>query len=70
MRGLPRLLFLAAAAAAIVWLLVKWSPDRPTTVQAPAAPAREATPPSSGAAPWTQEDRALWRETVDRRLGR
>lgn len=70
MRGLPRLLFLAAAAASIVWLLLKWSPDRPTTVQAPGTPATEAAAPSSGAQPWTQEDRAIWRETVDRRLGR
>jgi hypothetical protein len=70
MRGLPRLLFLAVAAAFIVWLLLRLSPDRPTTVQAPAARGGEAAPPSSGAAPWTQEDRAIWRETIDRRLGR
>ncbi len=70
MRGLPRLLFLAAAAAAIVWLFYRLSPDRPTTVQAPRTPATEAAAPSSGAQPWTQEDRAIWRETVDRRLGR
>ena len=70
MRGLPRLLLLAAAAAVIVWLLLKWSPDRPTTVQAPRAPATEAAAPSSSAQPWTQEDRAIWRETIDRRLGR
>ena len=70
MRGLPRLLFLAVAFGLIVWLLWKSSPDRPTTVQAPASPAGEAAPPATGAAPWTQEDRALWRETIDRRLGR
>ncbi|MCU0972327.1 MAG: hypothetical protein MUF57_11395 [Gammaproteobacteria bacterium] len=64
MRGLGRIFVLGVAAALIVWLLVKLTPDRPTTVQAPAAPAAEPATPSSG------EDRALWRETVDRRLGR
>jgi hypothetical protein len=70
MRGLPRLLFLAVAFGLIVWLLWKLSPDRRTTVQAPTAPAGEAAPPATVAPPWTQEDRALWRETIDRRLGR
>jgi hypothetical protein len=70
MRGLGRIFVLGVAAALIVWLLVKLTPDRPTTVQAPAAPAAEPATPSSGSQPWTQEDRALWRETVDRRLGR
>ncbi len=70
MRGLGRICVLGVAAGLIVWLLVKLTPDRPTTVQAPAAPAAEPATPSPGTQPWTQEDRALWRETVDRRLGR
>lgn len=68
MRGLPRLLFLAAAFGLIVWLLMRLSPDRPTTVQAPSRPSSEAPRAAPEAAPWTPEDRALWRETIDRRL--
>jgi hypothetical protein len=67
-RGLPRLLVLAAAAGLIVWLLVRLSPDRPTTVRAPSAPAGEIPRAAPDAAPWTQEDRAIWRDTLDRRL--
>jgi hypothetical protein len=68
MRGLSRLLFLAAAAGLIVWLLSRLSPDRPTTVQAPSAPAGETPRTADDAVPWTQEDRAIWRDTLERRL--
>jgi hypothetical protein len=68
MRRLPRLFILGVAAGLIVWLLLRLSPDRPTTVQAPAAPSGEAPRAGTDAAPWTQEDRVLWRETLDRRL--
>jgi hypothetical protein len=61
-------LFLGAAFVLVLWLLLRLSPDRPTTVQAPPAAAGEDRPGAAGTAPWTQEDRAIWRETVDRRL--
>ena len=68
MRRLPRLLVLGVAFGLIVWLLLRLSPDRPTTIQAPATPSGEDPRTDADAAPWTQEDRALWRETLDRRL--
>ena len=68
MRGLPRLLFFAAAIGLAVWVLFTLSPDRPTTLQAPAARSPEPEPPATETAPWTQEERAIWRETTDRRL--
>jgi hypothetical protein len=68
MRNLPRLFVLGVAFGLIVWLLLRLSPDRPTTVQAPATPAAEAPRTGQDSAPWSQEDRVLWRETLDRRL--
>lgn len=70
MRGVGRALFLLAVAGFFVWLFYVQRPDRPTALHtSPAsqgAPSGEAPPVQ----PWTQEDRALWRETVDRRLMR
>ena len=69
MRGnAGRALFLLTVACLFVWLFYTLRPDRPTTVQAP--PAGPAARPGGAAPaePWTQEDRAMWRETVDRRL--
>lgn len=70
MRGLPRLILIAAAFGLAVWFLLRLSPDRPTTVSAPGNPSSEAAQDPAPHEPWTREERAIWRETVDRRLGR
>jgi hypothetical protein len=70
MGGLPRLILIAAALGLAVWFLLRLSPDRPTTVSAPGSAGSEAAQEPDRHEPWTREDRAIWRETVDRRLGR
>jgi hypothetical protein len=68
MRGLPRLIVLGAALGLIVWFLFRLSPDRPTRVQAPAATSGQDARETPEATPRTPEDRAIWRDTIDRRL--
>ena len=70
MGGLPRLILIAAALGLAVWFLLQLSPDRPTTVSAPGSAGSEDAQEPARHEPWTREDRAIWRETVDRRLGR
>jgi len=70
MGGLPRLILIAAALGLAVWFLLRLSPDRPTTVSAPGSAGSEAAQEPARHEPWTREDQAIWRDTVDRRLGR
>lgn len=70
MGGLPRLILIAAALGLAVWFLLRLSPDRPTTVSTPGSAGSEAAQDPARHEPWTREDQAIWRDTVDRRLGR
>jgi len=70
MRGLPRLILLGTALALATWFLLRLSPDRPATISAPAAASGSDPQEPARHEPWTREEQAIWRETVDRRLGR
>ena len=68
MRGIGRLLFLLAVAGFFVWFFVSQQPDRQTTVHSPARPPAERPADPTPSQPWTQEERAVWRDSVDRRM--
>ncbi|MCG6967126.1 MAG: hypothetical protein LJE59_11505 [Chromatiaceae bacterium] len=66
-----KIIILGAAFVAMLWYAMRISPDAPATHHAPpdAASTGLGEKPE-GHEPWTKEDTAVWRDRVDRRLGR
>jgi hypothetical protein len=70
MQGLFRPIFLAVAFGVMLWLFLKLNPDRPATYQAPPTSASNDSGETFEHQGWTAEERAVWREGVNHRLGR
>ena len=70
MKGLMRLIVLGAAAALFAWFFLSLGPDRAATHQPRSSGTGDTPAEPSAREPWTQEDRAVWRDRVDQRLHR
>jgi hypothetical protein len=67
---LPRLLILAAAFGLMLWFFLKANPDQPATHRATGSVETSDPVEPTDTEHWTQEDWAVWRAQVDRRLHR
>lgn len=71
MQGLARIVILAAAFGLMLWFALAQSPEDPASKETTSRPADTADDaPPGQRQDWAREERVLWRDTVNQRLGR
>jgi hypothetical protein len=71
MQGIARTVILAAAFGLMLWYALAQSPEDPAPSASTSRPADtdDDAPPGQQQG-WSREERAIWRDTVNQRLGR
>lgn len=71
MQGIARIVILAAAFGLMLWYALAQSPEDPAPKETTSHPADTAVDaPPEQHQDWSREERAIWRDTVNQRLGR